>query len=133
MTISEVTELMGVQQHVLRFWESKFTYIKPMKRAGGRRYYRPEDVKIIKTIRDLLYDDGYTIKGVQKILREQGIKSIIAKDVSLNSSFLLNKEQTEVSKDISSVKKIEDKKKALASVRMRLDRLRKKVKEERSI
>ncbi len=133
MTISEVTELMGVQQHVLRFWESKFTYIKPMKRAGGRRYYRPEDVKIIKTIRDLLYDDGYTIKGVQKILREQGINSIIAKDLSLGDTPLINNVQTEISGDTGHEKKAEDKKNALASVRMRLDRLRKKVKEERSI
>ncbi len=76
-TISEVAETMGVPQHVLRFWESKFTQISPMKRGGGRRYYRPEDVEIIKVIRKLLHDDGYTIKGAQKLLKEQGIKNIL--------------------------------------------------------
>ncbi len=67
-TISEVANEIGVQQHVLRFWESKFTQIKPMKRGGGRRYYRPEDVTLIKSIHNLLYNEGYTIKGVQKLL-----------------------------------------------------------------
>ena len=64
-------------QHVLRFWESKFTQISPLKRSGGRRYYRPEDIKLLKRIRDLLYVDGFTIKGVQKLIREQGVKSIL--------------------------------------------------------
>ncbi len=76
-TISEVADTMGVPQHVLRFWESKFSQISPMKRGGGRRYYRPEDVEIIKVIRKLLHDDGYTIKGAQKLLKEQGIKNIL--------------------------------------------------------
>lgn len=67
-TISEVANEIGVQQHVLRFWESKFTQIKPMKRGGGRRYYRPEDVTLIQSIHNLLYNEGYTIKGVQKLL-----------------------------------------------------------------
>lgn len=71
-TISEVSEDLDVPQHVLRFWESKFPQIKPLKRGGGRRYYRPEDVSLLRHIRDLLYKDGYTIKGVQKLLREQG-------------------------------------------------------------
>jgi DNA-binding transcriptional MerR regulator len=71
-TISEVSEDLDVPQHVLRFWESKFPQIKPLKRGGGRRYYRPEDVALLRRIRDLLYKDGYTIKGVQKLLREQG-------------------------------------------------------------
>lgn len=69
-TISEVSEDLDVPQHVLRFWESKFTQIKPLKRGGGRRYYRPEDVQLLSSIRDLLYKDGYTIRGVQKLLRE---------------------------------------------------------------
>jgi DNA-binding transcriptional MerR regulator len=68
-TISEVADDLGVQQHVLRFWETKFTSIKPMKRGGGRRYYRPEDVAMLKKIHHLLYSDGYTIKGVQKLLK----------------------------------------------------------------
>jgi DNA-binding transcriptional MerR regulator len=70
-TISEVSEDLDVPQHVLRFWESKFTQIKPLKRGGGRRYYRPEDLQLLKRIRDLLYKDGYTIRGVQKLLRDQ--------------------------------------------------------------
>lgn len=73
-TISEVAGELGLPQHVLRFWESKFTAIKPIKRGGGRRYYRPEDVALLKHIRDLLHQDGYTIKGVQKLLRESGGK-----------------------------------------------------------
>lgn len=70
-TISEVSEDLDVPQHVLRFWESKFSQIKPLKRGGGRRYYRPEDLVLLKRIRDLLYKDGYTIRGVQKLLRDQ--------------------------------------------------------------
>ena len=69
-TISEVAADLEVPQHVLRFWESKFTQVRPLKRGGGRRYYRPEDVSLLKRIRSLLYDDGMTIRGVQKILRE---------------------------------------------------------------
>jgi DNA-binding transcriptional MerR regulator len=69
-TISEVSEDLAVPQHVLRFWESKFPQIKPLKRGGGRRYYRPEDLHLLKRIRDFLYKDGYTIRGVQKLLRE---------------------------------------------------------------
>jgi DNA-binding transcriptional MerR regulator len=69
-TISEVSEDLDVPQHVLRFWESRFPTIKPLKRGGGRRYYRPEDVQLLRRIRDLLYKDGYTIRGVQKLLRE---------------------------------------------------------------
>ncbi|OIQ93099.1 MerR family regulatory protein [mine drainage metagenome] len=71
-TISEVADELGVQQHVLRFWESKFSQIKPLKRGGGRRYYRPEDVILLRRIRDFLYKDGYTIKGVVKILQDMG-------------------------------------------------------------
>jgi len=69
-TISEVSEELEVPQHVLRFWETKFTLLRPLKRAGGRRYYRPEDIDLLRRIRSLLYTDGYTIKGAQKLLRE---------------------------------------------------------------
>jgi len=72
-TISEVSDDVGVPQHVLRFWETKFTQIKPLKRGGGRRYYRPEDIELLNQIRAWLYDDGYTIKGVQKLLKEGGL------------------------------------------------------------
>ncbi len=77
-TISEVAEALDVPPHVLRFWETRFTQVKPVKRGGGRRYYRPEDVRLLRGIRGLLYDDGMTIKGVQKILRERGIRHVIA-------------------------------------------------------
>ena len=73
-TISEVAAALDVPQHVLRFWESKFSQVRPLKRGGGRRYYRPEDVELLQTIRGLLYDDGYTIKGVQKLLRDGSLK-----------------------------------------------------------
>lgn len=76
-TISEVAEDLNLPQHVLRFWETRFTQIKPMKRGGGRRYYRPDDIDLLKGIRHLLYEEGYTIRGVQKILREQGNKFVI--------------------------------------------------------
>jgi len=75
-TISEVAEGLALPQHVLRFWESKFQQIKPLKRGGGRRYYRPEDVQIIHDIKDLLYNQGFTIRGVQKLLREKGTASL---------------------------------------------------------
>lgn len=71
-TISEVADEIDVPQHVLRFWESRFTQIRPMKRGGGRRFYRPEDVDLLRGVRHLLYGEGYTIRGVQRILREQG-------------------------------------------------------------
>ena len=77
-TISEVAEELDIPQHVLRFWETRFAQIKPMKRGGGRRYYRPEDVLLLKGIRRLLYDQGFTIKGVQRILKEQGPRYVIA-------------------------------------------------------
>ena len=73
-TISEVADELDVPQHVLRFWESRFPQIKPMKRGGGRRYYRPDDVDLLRGIRHLLYGEGYTIRGVQRILREQGLE-----------------------------------------------------------
>ena len=77
-TISEVAEELDLPQHVLRFWESRFKQIKPLKRGGGRRYYRPDDVELLKGIRHLLYSEGYTIKGVQRILKEQGNRFVVA-------------------------------------------------------
>ncbi len=77
-TISEVADDLDIPQHVLRFWETRFAQIKPMKRSGGRRYYRPDDVDLLRGIRRLLYGEGYTIRGVQKILKEQGIKAVQA-------------------------------------------------------
>lgn len=77
-TISEVAEELDLPQHVLRFWETRFSQIKPMKRGGGRRYYRPADVELIKGIRYMLYDQGYTIKGVQRLLKENGVQFVVA-------------------------------------------------------
>lgn len=77
-TISEVADELNVQQHVLRFWETKFSQVKPLKRGGGRRYYRPEDVLLLKKIHTLLYTEGYTIKGVQKLLKTLGKTQLLA-------------------------------------------------------
>ena len=85
-TISEVALELDVPQHVLRFWESRFAQIKPVKRAGGRRYYRPEDIDLLKGIRALLYSDGFTIKGVQKVLKERGYRHVA--DVGRGDSML---------------------------------------------
>src|SRR5690606_29625260 len=76
-TISEVAEELDLPQHVLRFWETRFTHIRPMKRGGGRRYYRPDDVDLLRGIRTLLYGEGYTIRGVQRILKEHGPRFVI--------------------------------------------------------
>jgi DNA-binding transcriptional MerR regulator len=77
-TISEVADDLDIPQHVLRFWETRFSQIKPLKRGGGRRYYRPDDVALLKGIRRLLYGEGYTIKGLQRILKEQGPRHVMA-------------------------------------------------------
>ena len=77
-TISEAAEELNVPQHVLRFWETKFAFIRPMKRAGGRRFYRPQDIAVLKGVRRLLHDEGYTIKGVQRLHREQGLRRLVA-------------------------------------------------------
>ena len=81
-TISEVAAELDVPPHVLRFWESKFAQVKPLKRGGRRRYYRPEDVELLRGIRTLLYNDGYTIRGVQKVLREKGVKGLATASAS---------------------------------------------------
>jgi DNA-binding transcriptional MerR regulator len=77
-TISEAADELSVPQHVLRFWETKFAFIRPMKRAGGRRFYRPSDIAVLKGVRRLLHDEGYTIKGVQRLHREQGVRRLVA-------------------------------------------------------
>ena len=80
-TIAELAEELGLATHVLRFWETKFEQIKPMKRSGGRRYYRPDDVELIKTIKYYLYDKRYTIEGVQKLFKEKGLKAILGDEI----------------------------------------------------
>jgi DNA-binding transcriptional MerR regulator len=77
-TISEAADEVGVPQHVLRFWETKFAFIRPMKRAGGRRFYRPQDIVVLKGVRALLHEDGYTIRGVQQLYRDSGAQRITA-------------------------------------------------------
>ena len=84
-TISEVSKDLSLPQHVLRFWETKFTQIKPIKRGGGRRYYRPEDIELLKGIKYLLYYDGYTIRGVQTVIKENGTRKILKKESNINS------------------------------------------------
>ena len=84
-TISEVSKDLSLPQHVLRFWETKFIQIKPIKRGGGRRYYRPEDIRLLRGIKSLLYNDGYTIRGVQKVIKEVGTKKILRNEVENNS------------------------------------------------
>ena len=84
-TISEVSKDLALPQHVLRFWETKFSQIQPIKRGGGRRYYRPEDVDLLKGIKNLLYNDGYTIRGVQKVIKENGSKNIFFRNNKVNN------------------------------------------------
>ena len=83
-TISEVSKDLSLPQHVLRFWETKFVQIKPIKRGGGRRYYRPEDIELLKGIKYLLYNDGYTIRGVQKVIKENGTRKILIRENNNN-------------------------------------------------
>jgi len=85
-TISEVADKLDVQQHVLRFWETKFSQVKPLKRGGGRRYYRPEDVALLERIHHLLYTEGYTIKGVQKLMKGQAKSQIVAEANNQNTA-----------------------------------------------
>ena len=81
-TISEAAEEVGAPQHVLRFWETKFTFVTPVKRAGGRRFYRPQDIAVLKAIKRLLHDDGLTIRGVQRLHKDQGLKKLIGAEAA---------------------------------------------------
>jgi DNA-binding transcriptional MerR regulator len=81
-TISEAAEEVGAPQHVLRFWETKFNFVTPVKRAGGRRFYRPQDIAVLKAIRRLLHDDGLTIRGVQRLHKEQGLKKLVGAEAA---------------------------------------------------
>ncbi|MBK18345.1 MAG: transcriptional regulator [Rhodospirillaceae bacterium] len=104
-TISEVASELDVPSHVLRFWETKFAQIRPMKRGGGRRYYRPEDIALLQRIRSLLYDDGYTIKGVQKLLRDGGFKKASATEAASPNN--LSTTEANEGPEISSAKRAE--------------------------
>jgi DNA-binding transcriptional MerR regulator len=108
-TISEVADELNVQQHVLRFWETKFSQIRPLKRGGGRRYYRPEDVDLLKTIYKLLYSEGYTIKGVQKLFREKGKNQVVERTpMPQNTNQPLTKPQTFNQKQRAALEAIAD-------------------------
>ena len=128
-TISEVSKDLSLPQHVLRFWETKFVQIKPIKRGGGRRYYRPEDVRLLKGIKSLLYNDGYTIRGVQKVIKENGTKKLLNTQIE-------NKVFTEIKKDNNSTQQQQNypqhsindsKRKKLMNVLEDLVQLRKKL------
>ena len=95
-TISEVSKDLALPQHVLRFWETKFVQIKPIKRGGGRRYYRPEDVMLLRGIKNLLYNDGYTIRGVQKVIKANGTKKLLEDNIQ-------NKNFTEIEADSNDI------------------------------
>lgn len=113
-TIAEVAEELGVATHVLRFWETKFPQIKPMKAGGGRRYYRPDDVEIVKLIKEFLYDKRYTIEGVQKLFKDKGIKAILGGEIQKDFFEIADSEDnvcTEV-KEVE-VYRLTDKQKAL--------------------
>ena len=132
-TISEVSKDLSLPQHVLRFWETKFSQIKPIKRGGGRRYYRPEDVDLLKGIKRLLYNDGYTIRGVQKVIKENGTKKMISKNDSLNTKLfteIKNNFNDEQSSEISQHYSISDtKRKKLMGVLDNLISLKKNIKQ----
>ena len=81
-TISETADEVGVPQHVLRFWETKFVFVTPVKRAGGRRFYRPQDIAVLKAVKRLLHDDGLTIRGVQRLHKDQGLKKLIGAEAA---------------------------------------------------
>ena len=128
-TISEVSKDLSLPQHVLRFWETKFVQIRPIKRGGGRRYYRPEDIKLLKGIKSLLYNDGYTIRGVQKVIKDIGAKKILQKDIEIN---VFTDDQNDNnhagdSKNISQHHLGESKRKKLMNVLNDLVDLRKKI------
>ena len=128
-TISEVSKDLSLPQHVLRFWETKFVQIKPIKRGGGRRYYRPEDIELLKGIKYLLYNDGYTIRGVQKVIKENGAKKIISKPLE-NNDFTLEEDKNK-SKELNEHKShgiiADSKRKKLMNVLNDLVELKKKL------
>ncbi len=117
-TISEVADKLDVQQHVLRFWETKFSQVKPLKRGGGRRYYRPEDVALLERIHHLLYTEGYTIKGVQKLLKGQAKSQIVAEANNQNKSSAPKSSAAQVASPTTqeNVNKMSDKQRAVLEI-----------------
>tara|TARA_Y100000591_G_scaffold253012_1_gene224591 strand:- start:599 stop:1027 length:429 start_codon:yes stop_codon:yes gene_type:complete len=131
-TISEVSKDLSLPQHVLRFWETKFTQIKPIKRGGGRRYYRPEDIELLRGIKYLLYNDGYTIRGVQKVIKENGAKKIISSPKN-NNDFTFHKDEHKSSSENQIKPQVmiaDSKRKKLMTVLNDLVELKKKLNQE---
>ena len=126
-TISEVSKDLSLPQHVLRFWETKFIQIKPIKRGGGRRYYRPEDIKLLKGIKSLLYNDGYTIRGVQKVIKEVGTKKMLQKEAENNIFTETENTNNYSNNNVSQYKLGDSKRKKLMNVLNDLVDLRKKI------
>ena len=126
-TISEVSKDLSLPQHVLRFWETKFIQIKPIKRGGGRRYYRPEDIKLLKGIKTLLYNDGYTIRGVQKVIKEVGTKKMLQKESENNIFTETENTNNHSNSNVAQYKLGESKRKKLMNVLNDLVDLRKKI------
>ena len=127
-TISEVSKDLSLPQHVLRFWETKFVQIRPIKRGGGRRYYRPEDIKLLKGIKSLLYKDGYTIRGVQKVIKEIGTKNILPNEIENKSFTDTDKNNNQMNNDNVTQHQLgETKRKKLMKVLNDLVDLRKKI------
>ena len=126
-TISEVSKDLSLPQHVLRFWETKFIQIKPIKRGGGRRYYRPEDIKLLKGIKSLLYNDGYTIRGVQKVIKEVGTKRMLKKESENNIFTETENTNNQSNNKVAQHKLGESKRKKLMNVLNDLVDLRKKI------
>ena len=118
-TISEVAEILDVPKHVLRFWESKFSQVNPMKRGGGRRYYRPSDIELLKGIRNLLYGEGFTIRGVQQILKREGVDYV--KSFAENAGPI--SQSKEVRNKITSAKSANATRKAMAAKRPSSDKV----------
>ncbi|MBQ8465045.1 MAG: MerR family transcriptional regulator [Alphaproteobacteria bacterium] len=126
-TIAEVADELGVATHVLRFWETKFPQIQPMKRSGGRRYYRPDDVELVRKIKFYLYDKRYTIEGVQKVIKEKGLKTILGEEIQ-KDFFAESLEQIDLSeRNRQLLKDINIELKALSeSIANTLDEIKKK-------
>jgi DNA-binding transcriptional MerR regulator len=125
-TISEAADELHVPQHVLRFWETKFSFIKPMKRAGGRRFYRPADIAVLRGVRRLLHDEGYTIKGVQKLQREQGLRRLVAAGEGVAVAAATEKPSGPGSKPVGDKSGLLEALHDLESIKARLDGLLKK-------
>ncbi len=102
-TISEVSHVLEIPHHILRFWELKFTQLSPLKMGGGRRYYRPEDIKLLTRLKELIYSDGLTIKGVKKLIKDKGIKAVLNKN---NTDLILNDVNTDKINLLSELKDI---------------------------